>query len=401
MPRGLPRGPVPERANHILIVIGSLGAGGAERVVVDLAAYLVELGRKVTVLTLNGDDSDAYALPEGVGRKRIEIRRPARWWIESLWFALSSLWSMRLQIRSINPDVTVSFIDQTNVRLLTASIGIGLPVIVSERVHPGHHPLQSHWEKMRRLTYRMADVVVVQTHEIETWFRANITTRRISVIHNAVRDNAGHRTTREMAIDDANHILAVGRLVPQKGFDQLISAFAKSGLAAMAWKLVILGEGQVRADLERQAQALGIADSVLLPGHVRDVAEWLGKASMFVLSSRFEGFPNVLLEAMQIGVPSISFDCPSGPSDIITNERNGLLVPGQDVDGLSAAILRLATDVDLQKRLSAEALLVNERFSRQKVYGQWAEVIDGAFRQHGASSGDAQYHDRRCEKGRI
>jgi glycosyltransferase involved in cell wall biosynthesis len=383
---------VRDNAHHILIVIASLGGGGAERVVTDFSGYLVEKGREVTVLTTNGDDRDAYTLPREVCRKRIDIRRPAQWWLDSLRFALNSLWNIRRQIKAINPDVIVSFIDQTNIRVLTAAAGTGVPVIVSERTHPGHHSLQAHWEWARRLTYRMAAAVVVQTDAAASWFRANVETRKLCIIPNAVRREAGGRMRREeVALNEVNSITAVGRLVPEKGFDLLISAFAGSGLADMGWNLIFLGEGPERAKLKVQAQELGIADSLILPGRVGDVANWLCRTSIFALSSRYEGFPNALLEAMQLGVPSISFDCPSGPADIISNGRNGLLVPGEDTVSLAAALHRLGTDADLRKTFSTEAVRVNDRFSPDRVYNQWTDAIDGAFRRKSISAGYAKH----------
>jgi glycosyltransferase involved in cell wall biosynthesis len=117
--------------------------------------------------------------------------------------------------------------------------------------------------------------------------------------------------------------------------------------------LLILGDGSERAALERQAVELGLQDSVLMPGLVRDPERWLQHAQLYVLSSRFEGFPNALLEAMQCGVAVAAFDCPSGPGEIVRHEQTGLLVPAGDVDALAAAIARLAADADLRQRLGA------------------------------------------------
>ena len=170
-------------------------------------------------------------------------------------------------------------------------------------------------------------------------------------------------------------VLAIGRLTEQKGFDLLLDAFHRSGLARAGWHLAILGEGPARSALEQQATALGMAEAVTFPGFV-DVGQWLRRADLFVLSSRYEGFPNALMEAMQMQRACISFDCPSGPRDLIENDRNGLLVPPQDVAALSEALQRLAADPALRSRLGAEASKVGQQFSPALVYAKWLNLID-------------------------
>jgi glycosyltransferase involved in cell wall biosynthesis len=146
-------------------------------------------------------------------------------------------------------------------------------------------------------------------------------------------------------------------------------------LAGPTWQLVILGEGPERASLQRQVEELGLQGSVLMPGVVRDPEQWLQHAELFVLSSRFEGFPNALLEAMQCGLPVAAFDCPSGPGEIVRHEQTGLLVPPGDTEALSAAISRLANDENLRRRLgSAAAADVATRFSLERISAMWEEL---------------------------
>jgi glycosyltransferase involved in cell wall biosynthesis len=127
--------------------------------------------------------------------------------------------------------------------------------------------------------------------------------------------------------------------------------------------------------LKQQATKLGVADVVLLPGFV-GVGQWLNRSEIFVLSSRFEGFPNALMEAMQMRRACVSFDCPSGPRDLIENGRNGLLIPPQDVTALSEALQRLAADPVLRCHLGLEASKIDEQFSPALVYGKWLRLID-------------------------
>lgn len=367
------------RANRITILIASLAGGGAERVIIDLSRYLYDSGRLVTLVTLNGDDPDAYRVPDGVRRERMEIRRNAASTFDTLRFSLHHLAAMRRSIVSTTPDVVVSFIEQTNVRTLACLLGTRIPVVVSERTHPGHHPVSRAWQVARRLIYPLADAAVVQTEDVAGWFRRQTRVERLVVIPNAARYDRDLRQHNRMDLNGTAVrplVLGIGRLTREKGFDLLLEAFARSGLIGEGWHLAILGEGSERETLLAQAAALGLADALTLPGHLTDIGPWLAQADIFALPSRYEGFPNALLEAMQTGRACVAFDCPSGPRDLVENERNGLLVGAEDVDGLSTALRRLASDPALRRRLGAEAAKVAGGFSPASIYGKWLALID-------------------------
>jgi glycosyltransferase involved in cell wall biosynthesis len=364
-------------AQHVAVVIYSLRGGGAERVVVDLCRYLRDSGRKTTLLTLCGDDPDAYAVPEGVRRERMEVRRVDYSPLQTIRYFLGRIAAMRRKLRALEPDVVVSFLDLVNVWTLLSLFGTGIPVIVSERIHPAYNSITRAWKAARRLIYPTADAVTVQTEEGAEWFRRWTRVKRLVVVPNAVRysQESGVQADEAAATVGRPFILAIGRFTKQKGFDLLLEAFHRSGLMQIGWSLAILGEGPELSALEQQAAQLGIAPALTMPGFV-DVTPWLKQADLFVLSSRFEGFPNVLVEAMQMRRACISFACPSGPRDLIENNRNGLLVAAEDVGGLSEALQRLAADPGLRERLGAEASRVSEQFSPALVYGKWLSLID-------------------------
>lgn len=369
----------PRRSQRITLVISSLGRGGAERVAVDLCGFLAESGRDVSVLTLSGDDSDAYDLPVSVCRRRIEIRRAAKSGFQSVRFTFNHLMEMRRSILALKPDVVLSFIEQTNIRTLLSLAGTGIPVLISERTHPGHHAMSRSWVVLRRMVYRLADAVIVQSASVAAWFRKSVPVRRLVTIPNAIRDPTfagGQRYRSNEPI-----ILGIGRLGHEKGHDLLLRAFAKAKLSDDGWRLVILGEGEQREALSKLSADLGVSRSVEMPGHVRNVADWILRSSIFALPSRYEGFPNALLEAMQLGTACVSFDCPSGPSDLIEDGRNGVLVPPQDVDALSENLRKLARDEPLRQQLARESVKVAEIFSRDRVYGLWMETLDSVYQR--------------------
>jgi glycosyltransferase involved in cell wall biosynthesis len=350
---------------------------------VDLARYLADHGFKVSVLTLSGDDPDAYILPAAVTRSRIDIRRNAKSPWQTIRFNAAAILAMRRRIQAISPDAVIAFIEQTNVRAILSTIGTGIPVIVSERTDPRMHKVGRAWEWARRLTYPLAATVIVQTEAAGTGLPFVPSCRRVT-IPNAIRSGVffPYNDEPKQAFPVGGIIISVGRLEPVKGYDLLVEAFMRSGIAANGWRLILLGEGQERPRLERQIATLDLTEAVSLPGHTANVSEYLHKADVFVLSSRYEGFPNSLLEAMQTGRACISFDCSSGPAEIITHGLDGLLVPAEDVDGLAAALSLLAADANLRSRLGTEARKkVSERYAPDLVYGRWLKLIETQVRQ--------------------
>lgn len=167
----------------------------------------------------------------------------------------------------------------------------------------------------------------------------------------------------------------MGRLAPQKQFDLLLRAFAASSQGDAEWSLVIIGEGPERPRLQALATDLGLSDRVEWLGLVQHPEEVLRRADIYVLSSRYEGFPNALVEAMASGLSVVSFDCPSGPGEIIRDGIDGILVPAQDLTALTVAIRRLMLDEPERLRLGSRAVEVTARFAVDKVIDEWEALM--------------------------
>jgi len=368
--------PHPQKSRRILLAILSLSAGGAERVVSEMANWWAARGCEVAVLTFWGSESDHYRLDPKVKRLVLDFWRHPRTPLRSFMSRLQLPFRVREAVRTFDPDAVISFIDLINIIMVIALAGTGIPLIVSERIDPRHHAISRSRFLARRLCYRYASALVVQTGSVAEWAKAIMPASRIEVIPNFVRIPPEPRETADQRESEHPYILAVGRLNRQKGYDVLIRAFAAAKATQAGWHLVILGEGPERQEIEKLAADLNIGDAVKLPGVVEEPGQWLRKAQFFVLPSRYEGFPNALLEAMACGCAVIAADCPSGPAEIVQNEINGLLVPTEDVNALSKAILRLMQDHALRDRLAARAVRIKETFPQQSIMARWDALIN-------------------------
>jgi GalNAc-alpha-(1->4)-GalNAc-alpha-(1->3)-diNAcBac-PP-undecaprenol alpha-1,4-N-acetyl-D-galactosaminyltransferase len=362
---------------QLVMTVSSLAAGGTERVIATLAGALQERGHQVFVITDSPSTSDHYPLETGIRRIALGLPSDSGLLWSLAWRNVLRVMRMRGEIRTVRPTAVIAFGDTASVRAVLAGLGTGVPVVVSERTDPRENPQPWALNVLRRLLYPRAKAVVVQTRSVAAWAGAFVPSGRVYVVPNPIRKLSAGSPPPD-ALGPRNTAVAVGRLGREKGFDLLLEAFARSKLAAAEWQLVILGDGPDRPALQRRIDALGLQRAVLMPGVVKHPEQWLQHAQLFVLSSRVEGFPNALLEAMQCGLPVAAFDCPSGPGEIIRHEQTGLLIPAGDVEALAAAVNRLAGDAELRQRLgSAAATDVASRFSLQHIGSMWEELLVG------------------------
>ena len=305
-----------------------------------------------------------------------------------LFQTLKSVKPIRKVIKQLRPDIVLGMMTPNAVRAIIASFGLPTKVIVSERNFPGRKKTNYRWAKLRRRFYRFADGHVVQTHKISCWLRKHTGASNIVIIPNSVTypiaSLSPFLAPEKVVGKESKIILAVGKLHEQKGFDLLISAFHRIAQHAPGWMLVILGKdiktGNQRQNLQQQVDELNLSDRVKMPGCAGNISDWYRRADIFVLSSRYEGFPNVLLEAMANGCSCISCDCDTGPSEIIINEQNGLLIPPEDIDSLAEAMERLVKDERLRAHIAANAIKVRENFSEHRIMDMWIQFFEEVLR---------------------
>jgi Glycosyltransferase len=236
-----------------------------------------------------------------------------------------------------------------------------------------HMNLATHKPDTRRQIikyYPRADAVVVLTNTDRRDYLEVLPGTRIERIPNSTVLSG-----RRPCDPNSRIVIAAGRLYYQKGFDLLIPAFAQVVAAHPDWRLHIFGTGPKQERLQAKIDELGMQDNIRLMGRSDKFAEELARSSIYALSSRFEGLPMVMIEAMAHRLPVVSFDCPTGPADVITHEKDGLLVPPDDVDAMARTLIRAIEDPDLRKRLGDAAYETVQAYTPEVVMPQWESLF--------------------------
>ncbi|NYT68957.1 glycosyltransferase family 4 protein [Pusillimonas noertemannii] len=364
----------------ILFLVSSLNTGGAERVATTLASAWSRRGDDVTLVsTFPQRGSCFYPLDAGV--KLVWIADRLNGARHPLRVTAAKLRALRAMMVDEAPDVVISFLTNVNVMALLAHWGLKVPIVVCERTNPAAaRNSGAVLRAMRRLTYPRADVVTVQAKSsVEAFLRMVPGIRRLEVVSNPLPPELLERPLRPAVSAGRKRLMAMGRLVPAKQFDVLIEAFSQLASGAPDWDLMIWGDGPMRDALARQIAGLGMEARISLPGRTESPWDELSKADAFALTSAVEGFPNVLLEAMALGLPCIAFDCPSGPAEMTRHGQDALLIPLGDAAGLREGLQRLMQDPALRAELAGRAAeSVRERYALPRVLQRWDEIMKQA-----------------------
>jgi GalNAc-alpha-(1->4)-GalNAc-alpha-(1->3)-diNAcBac-PP-undecaprenol alpha-1,4-N-acetyl-D-galactosaminyltransferase len=363
---------------RITIVTPSLAPGGAERSVVLLSEGFLNRGHEVTVVTLYGATSDSFPLPDGAAGVALDIAADSPSAIHGLWRNLRRVGALRKAILATRPAVVISNMTETNVLTKLALATTRYPVVLVEHSNPAINARKGIWKFLRRAVYPRAARLVSVSRYIDDYFSWLPKSKRV-VIPNPIKVSTAEPL---IASHPGKHqIAAMGRLIHVKGFDRLLEAFAGVAQKHPDWQLVIMGQGTLRSELQQLIDRLGLKKRVQLAGFVSQPFDVLRDSDFFVVSSRSEGFPYALLEAMACGLPAVAMECTSGLREIIRDGVDGLLVPDGDIAALAGALDALMIDADERRRLAAHAPEVLDRFGLEAIVDQWESLFAGVASQ--------------------
>jgi glycosyltransferase involved in cell wall biosynthesis len=357
----------------LLFVLPALGAGGAERIATALCNYWRRRGLDVAIATFESPDAPPFfAIDPGLTVHRLGVASAPQSLFSAVWRTLLRVEALKRLIRRERPAVVISFLTKINIIALLAAPG-NVPVVVSERNNPNRQRFNRFWRAARAWTYPNAYAFVAMTQGAADAYPARQRPNAAIIPNPVIIPERLERRT------DGRTLAAVGRLDRQKRFDLLLDAFARIAGAFPDWRLVIWGDGQARAALEAQRDRLGLADRVAMPGLSAGPCAWLETADVFVLSSDYEGWGNVIAESMAAGLPVVATDCDFGPRNMIEHEVSGLLVPCNDAAALAGGLSRLLADEGLRARLAAAAKIRAQSFDLSAVAQRWETLAAEAI----------------------
>lgn len=426
--------------DDLWVVLPHLGAGGAQKVGLLAAEHFAAQGLKVRVLSLRHNHPIKHRLPENVtvfdlgpdeqdphpwlrdvenrsllarGRRFVvaQCLRARRFTLRLLmgllllWLQLTWRWvdprvqvgssalvvrllnlcmrrvggwkyrQLRTLLQSQRPKRVLALLTKTNILCCAAVWDLPIHLVVSERNDPRRQRLDRLWSRLRRVYYRRADVVTANTEGVLDALEEMGIWQRLDLLPNPLPGGLNLNSASRASAREPE-LLAVARLVPQKGLDLLIRAFASLHEPERAgWRIVLVGDGPERDALEVLAQQQGIREQVVFEGFQPDPLRYMQRASIFTLPSRFEGMPNALLEAMAAGLPSVVSDASPGPLEMVCDGRQGLVVPSEDVEALADALQQLMLDQSLRERMGMEARTTLRALDWDVVEPHWRSVL--------------------------
>lgn len=357
------------KKKKIVFYIDIMLRGGAQRVMSVLTNYFSKEGYEVYLINdmeeMNKEKE--YALNDKVIRLYLDEKNVKNPFIKNA----KRIIKLRKYLKNINPEYVISFLGRPNLRMLISSIFINTKKIVSVRNDPNKEYGKSIIVKLiTNFIFLLADGYVFQTNDASKYFFKKIRTKS-TIIKNPV-DKKFYEVK---DVKNKNNIITVGRLESQKNHKLLIDSFAKVKDKLNGEKLLIYGDGSLENYLKNYVNSLGLEGEVEFKGNVNNIEKILSSSKVFVLSSNYEGMPNALMEAMAVGVPCISTNCPcGGPKDLIDDGINGILVECNNVTEMSNAMIKMIFDYSNVK-YGEKAKLKAEEFREEKILCLWEKYI--------------------------
>lgn len=359
----------------IAFYIGSLSMGGAERVIVNLAAYFHSCGYKVTIVTKE-QDSDEYPVPEGVTRILADIvgDEISSSRLLNLYRRIAKLRNIWKQLKT---DYIVSFIKKNNFMAITSSMGLHIPVIVSVRSNPSREYPDKVTRLIANVLFAKAAGIVLQTGQAKEFFPDAVQKKAV-VLPNSLSEQF---LQTEYIGERKKEIVWVGRMDENKNPIMLLRAFGNIAEKYPDWILKYIGDGPLMEELKELSHNEKCAEQICFTGRMEDVAGAIRPASIFVLTSKQEGMPNALMESMVSGLAVVSTDCPcGGPAELIEDGMNGILISVDDEKALAEALDKLLSDEEYRNRLGENAKELIDKVHPEIVNRQWLSYIESTKR---------------------
>ena len=350
----------------IAIVTRNLHSGGAERVIAQLVNEWSKNGILCYLVLL--DKSEIfYKIDNKV--KIIELGKQSN----NLYINKILIYKMvRETLIDLKPDIVLSLPEEIGIYVIMACIGTNLPIVVSERNNPWIMPYKKASRLIRRISYLFVDGLIFQTDNAKNFFSRKIREKGI-VLPNPLDLS---RIPEPFEGIRKKRIVAAGRLEPQKNFPLLVEAFGEFVKIHPDYSLSIYGEGSLRDRIQEIINKKGLEQVICLEGNSKNLLEDIKDASVFVLSSDYEGVPNVLIEAMASGIPVVSTDCkPGGAASLIDNYDNGIIVPTNQVHELANAMTYMIEHPNEAAQMSKKAMLIKEKVNSKKVSSHWLAFL--------------------------
>ena len=359
------------KLHQLTMIIGDLSGGGAQRVLTHLANGWNQKGFSICIITLGGAEEDFFDIDQTITRIKLFKTGTSNSLYQKIFNNLLRIRYLRRAIKQSCSPVVISFIGVTNILTILASIGLGKRVVVCERNDPLNQSLGFFWDIARRLFYPVASLVTINSISGLNYLRNFVPAKKLVYVQNPIIPFE----VQKKVDTNIKFMLSVGRLTHQKGIDILLKAFAKFSKENSSWKLVIIGKGDLEEELKKLSIKLGIENKINWVGEINNPYEYYSTANIFILSSRYEGTSNALLEAMNSEIPAIVSDTSSGCLDYLENEKNGIIVPGNDSESLAKAMVRLASDSQLRIRLGKEARIKVANNNITQVLIEWEKIV--------------------------
>ena len=350
----------------LLFYISTIRGGGAARVLTNLANQFVKDENNVMLVT-NFPSEHEYFLEERVVRVSLEKEESKQNPLVKNW---NRIFALRKVIKEYDPDLVVSFMHENDIRAFMATRGLGKKLLLSVRNDPKELYRSRVKEIIARYVYGHADAVVFQTEDAKRWFKT--LKGKSTIIYNQVAPEFYQAKRVRFGAKD---IVTTGKFMPQKNHRMLMEAFAMIA-DEISDNLIIYGEGKLRGEYEAYIREHCLESRVFLPGNCSNVAATIAKSKIFVMSSDYEGMPNSLMEAMAVGLPCISTDCPCGGPKELSGDINSVeLVPVGDTKELAKKMKHMLLQASYREEKACLAKKSAERFQPELIFAQWKAYI--------------------------